>query len=701
MTPSKKTFLFFTILLGLLVLAPRAYSIQNLKKSSSSDIPIQVHGDSVEYFHAEEKVVGTGHVSIDYEDVRLTADKITVFMAAKKALAEGHVVLKQKGSVFTGERAEYDYVKRLGEVSKMTAVIEPSYYGKAARIQKISDNHYRAIDSCLSTCEGDDPFYKIQAREVDIYPDEKVVVKNALLTVRGVPVLYVPYLATYFIDFERFPVQIIPGKNEEWGPFVLSKWRYHLIDEPSIQSKGNVLLDYREKRGFGYGVENFYKGDNLGRGAARVYTVDDDAPPANTDSQRYRAQWRHQSKLVKSTTLTTEINKLSDADVIKDFFFREEYERDVFPDNYVSIITAKPEYTFSFLMRERLDDFFQVVERSPELRFDTYNRPFQDTPFYLRQEGQFSNLHSVFPNSDQELNVSRFDSNTTLAYAGRVGAVSVTPRVGTRQTYYSRDAQGERDLGRATFEPGLDLSTRFYRIYDTTVKAFGLDYNQIRHIFTPTLSYQYRPNPTVSKTTLQPFDALDAIDKQNFIRFNFENKLQTKEHTSPATLTSREIARVIPFFDTDLHTGRLNNVGIDVELRPYSWMGIESDASYNAVTRDVEAANVDFYLQKKNFKAGVGQRYVQNNSSQTTAELGWKISPEWEFKVYERYEFEKSRPEEFEITVSKTFSCLIVDFTYNHRTGDTFYFVFRLKAFPKSSFGLRQSYSPPKASPRG
>ena len=68
-------------------------------------------------------------------------------------------------------------------------------------------------------------------------------------------------------------------------------------------------------------------------------------------------------------------------------------------------------------------------------------------------------------------------------------------------------------------------------------------------------------------------------------------------------------------------------------------------------------------------------------------------------QLYERYEFKKDLSKEFEVTVSKTFECIIVDFTYNHRLeeGDTFFFTFRLKAFPEVSYRLRQSYNRPQA----
>lgn len=674
-----------------------AYAGSPQTPSSDKTVPIQIHGDAVEYFHEDQKAVGTGHVKIDYEGVLLEADKITVFMATKKALAEGNVVLTQKGSVFKGTRVEYDFGKKVGYVSEMDATLNPEYYGKAQRIEKVSDNEYRAVDSYVTTCCGDTPFYKIGAREIEIFPDDKIVIKNAIMYIKNVPVLFIPYYVQPLVDFDRLPVQLIPGKSSEWGAFLLSKWRYNLVNRPDLKVKGNVLLDYRDKKGFGGGVETFYQGDKIGRGAVRAYYADDQDPPQDIDSNRSRVQWRHQSKLTESTTLTTEINKLSDGSIIKDYFYREEFERDAFPDNYVSLITAKPEYTFSILERKQFDDYFSAVNRNPEVRFDTHTRPWMDTPFYLRQEFQFSNLEKQFINTEDRLDTVRFDTNHTVSYAGKVGAVSVTPRIGTRQTYYSRDLNGDREHIRGTVDPGVDVSTRFYKVYDTSIDAFGLDYNQIRHIFQPTASYNYRPTPTTSRTLLQQFDSLDALDKQNFVRFNFENKFQTKHHDEKGALYAREFARIIPFFDYDFQTGRLENIGYDAEVRPYSWLGIESDMIYDARLGRVQTANADIYFDQGPWKVSVGQRYVRDESSQTTAEVRLKLK-DWEFKVYDRFEFEEGESKEFEATISKYWDCIITDFTYNHREGDTFYFAIRLKAFPSTPFGLSQTYNRPKSS---
>jgi lipopolysaccharide assembly outer membrane protein LptD (OstA) len=70
-------------------------------KEFTQKAPIVVNGDRVEYFHEQKKVIGTGNVSIDYQDVKLTCDKVTVYLDTREAIAEGNVKITQKDTYFT------------------------------------------------------------------------------------------------------------------------------------------------------------------------------------------------------------------------------------------------------------------------------------------------------------------------------------------------------------------------------------------------------------------------------------------------------------------------------------------------------------------------------------------------------------------------------------------------------------------------
>ncbi len=110
-------------------------------------------------------------------------------------------------------------------------------------------------------------------------------------------------------------------------------------------------------------------------------------------------------------------------------------------------------------------------------------------------------------------------------------------------------------------------------------------------------------------------------------------------------------------------------------------------------------------MTKGPWRLAVGQRYVQENSSESTVDVRIRLNDEWEFRAYERFEFETGDSEEFQFGVSKAFDCVIADFVYNLRQRNeqddhTFYFMLRLKEFPEVSYDLEQRYDPPKASLR-
>ncbi|MDP2928564.1 MAG: hypothetical protein Q8O01_00685, partial [Candidatus Omnitrophota bacterium] len=52
------------IVYSLILLSTTAFA-EDMKQEA----PIVVNGDKVEYFHEQKKVIGTGNISIDYQDV--------------------------------------------------------------------------------------------------------------------------------------------------------------------------------------------------------------------------------------------------------------------------------------------------------------------------------------------------------------------------------------------------------------------------------------------------------------------------------------------------------------------------------------------------------------------------------------------------------------------------------------------------------
>ena len=174
--------------------------------------PIVVNGDNVEYFHEKKMVTGAGNVSIKYKDIELTCDKITVYLDTREAIAEGNVRVTQKGAYFTGERLNYNFETKKGTVLKGYINATP-FYGKADEVNKIENkDEFKLAEGYVTTCDLENPHYRVRAKEVLIYLNDKVVAKHIFMYVGKVPVLYWPYYVQPLKE-KKSHLTVIPGQN--------------------------------------------------------------------------------------------------------------------------------------------------------------------------------------------------------------------------------------------------------------------------------------------------------------------------------------------------------------------------------------------------------------------------------------------------------------------------------------------------------
>jgi len=704
---SKK--LFFIIAVTFLI---PALFLEPLYAEDDANVPIQITGDSVEYFYEKERAVASGNVQISYKGSLLTADEVQVDLAKKEATASGNVTLSQDGAIFTGDHVVVDLETKSAEIADMTATLAPHFYAKGSRVNKVGDSHYQIKDGYITTCdksycEGDKtPPYRIQAKEVLYYPDDRVVIRHAVLYVERFPIFYIPVIVIPVWDIDRFPIEVQAGRKKEWGAYVLTRTRYGL----SPDFKGNILFDVRENQGLAGGFENFYDTRDYGQGALRYYFANDRCGTNDLEcsrgsghlvdeSSRYRAQLRHRWKISPDLGLNAEINKLSDEFIVQDFFSQSEFERNAFPDNYVSLIQSKDDYTVSALGRWRLDDFVGVTERKPEISFDTHTHAIEGTNFYYRQEVDAAHLKLKFKDdTDEARQASRVDIRSKFSYVWRVQPWTVTPYIASRETYYSRDADADRDFVRWNLEAGVDLSTKFFKVYDVDIHSWGLDINKIRHIFTPNISYGFQSDPTHTKQSLVTFDEVDELERDNFLRLDFENKLQTKSKGGKGKLSPRTLLRSIVTADFKfLRSERagIDTLRFDTDFNPYRWLTLSSDAEYRYESDQFEFINVDVTWNRDRVWVGLGQRYVNGDSNQTTAQLDLKINDDLSLRLYERFEFSSAETDEFEASLQiRNFVCWTAQLTYNCRNegGGSFYVSFAPTDFTESAFHPGQYY---------
>ncbi|MFH0771028.1 MAG: OstA-like protein [Candidatus Omnitrophota bacterium] len=716
-------------------------SIGKIDKSSKE--PVVINGDTVEYSETGKTASATGNVSLTYQNLTLTCDKAVFHLDTKEIYSEGNVILTQGESYFKGERVVYNFETKVGTVLKPKVFIAPLYYGAGQEVDKTSDKNYEIKRGYITTCDREHPHYRVQSKQIKVYLGDRITAKHITLYVMDTPIFYFPYYSHSLKD--KYPgVTVIPGENKDWGYYILTSWRYYLNEN----FKGRINFDYRERKEFAGGVDLNYNTANFGDGAVRTYYIhekdlqrkhlwskkEEEEGESAEEKDRYRVQLRHKWQMDPLTVGILESSKMSDAAVIKDYFLKD-YQRDMSNTTYASVIRSEDCYTTSFLAQKRINNFDSMVEYLPELKFETRNLKISDTNFYYEGKASGGNLNRKFPSpSNLDYHATRFDVDNKLSYqTNLLGWLWVTPFAGTKQTFYSRGAADDRGFIRGDFFTGIDTSARFYHTYDIKSNIFNLEINKLRHIISPSVSYNYVHRPTVGGGRVPQFDDLDSVGFANVISPSIENKLQTKK-TVGGKIESVDIARFIVSTDYNFSFenkkgGRLSYYNLSFESRPYNWMRILSNSIYNPHRDRFESFSFDIGadpdadiglnlrdfvysdIEKKKWSYAGGYRWDNDIGSQLEGQFMLNLSAKWKLTAYERFNFKKfeDMPDgtrkklinnfaEQEYRLGRDLHCWIGEIVYNITSehGHTVMAVFRLKAFPLMPLEFEKTYYSPR-----
>ena len=714
-TPKNKT-------VSAIVMEKNDSAALSVAQTASGEPPIIVNGDKIEYSQEANIVTMEGNVEVTKGDTVLTCDKVVVNTLTNDAHAQGNVVLKDKQGIIKAPSCDYNFKTKTG-LAFDAKIAYPPYYGRGKLVRKVSENEIEIKNGYFTTCDKEDrPHYRIQSRLLQIFPEDRVTARAMTFRVANTPIVYMPKYTQNLKD-DKMHVQVTPGKSKDWGLFLLTAWRYDLLSG----SGGRINFDYREKRGFAWGIDNYYDTKGYGKGYLKTYYMNEQKlakriskywlkdpnannhPPRPIEEQRYRIQWRHKWEVDKNTYLLAEYHKIHDVTFLKDYYLRE-YEKSSQPSSYILFNRVLADSSnLSILTQKRTNRIFSETEKLPEIKLDKPSSKIFDSPLYLSNNSSYVNFNrktaTLAGNNwqDDEAN-QRVDNYNSLSLPLKLAFFDLNPHSGTRETYFQRMAGRELGIFREAWDSGVDVSTRFYRIFNLEADPFGIEINKLRHVISPIVSWAYTHPPTVSSTKLLQFDGLDSIGEANQMNFSLENKLQTKRKNKTVDFL-RFIASDSYFFNIEgRHREWDRNLKFDLEVLPYEWMRFESDANYDRKKDYFTTANFDLKASGKVVSWGGGYRYEKGKSSQMTGEILFNLIKGWSFKVYERLQFMgNSLLKEQDYAISKELHCWILDIKYNvlRERGETIWIAMRLKAFPEMSLDYGQDYHEPKPGSQG
>jgi lipopolysaccharide export system protein LptA len=685
---------------------------------------IIVNGDTVEYSTDNKEVAASGQVEVVYQGSRLTCEKLTVNTQTKEAVAQGNVRLDDARGIIQGQKMTYNFETKKGTIIDGYFRANP-YFGRGKKVEMVSEKEFIAENGYSTTCDLDHPHYRIKSKKANIFPEDKIQTRSNTLYIGDAPLLYLSRY-NHSLKDPFMHVRLMPGHSKDWGSYLLSGWRYNLFNNAS----GRVYLDYRDKLGWAEGFGANYATSLIGKGDLKFYYTDEKPNRLSLggdarEFQRYLLRLRHKWEIDKKTSFTSEIYKVGDkkrkiydpqANFLKDYFYRE-FEKDSQPLSYGLLHRNFNYSSMDLLVQKRLNHWYDQLTKMPSITYSLPSLQLGQSRFYFENNSSFASLNKKATTpvvTSNEESTTRLDTTNKIFLPARLSFIELTPYVSSRQTLYDKGADSRSLPVRNVFYSGIDASTKLYRIFGLKKKILGIEINGLRHIITPTVGYAYNHSPTIAPYNLKQIDSVDAILKSNAASLRLSNKLQTKRGNQSVDLADFRISsNYIIHPDTGEKLGsNLSSVFFELDLLPYSWLKIDSDATYERSGNNSDenynrfsAVNYDFnFGLGKDRSWGIGQRYQRKGGSEITSSFNWRFNPKWKISIYERLEHGhdytlKRGLRQQEYVISRDLHCWTVDINYDVKRGqgETIWLVFKLKAFPETEFGFNQSYHEPKA----
>lgn len=697
---------------------------------SSKDVPVEVVADSIQYDKASKKIIGQGNVLVTYKDSKLQADRAEVFTDTKKAYAEGHVTVFDGDSTLSGDKGEYDFANRTGTFPEGTGYQYP-WYASGEKIEQVSRDEIRVRNGSATTCNLEDPHYDVISKNVTVYPNDKIILRNAFVRIRGRKVFWLPYL-TIPLDERQSPIEIKTGYSDSYGYYINTAKGFSLTK--NVKLKGHV--DYRSLRGIAGGVDIGYAVPKFGRGKIVTYLIDDKRAPTPTDNPevenpyanrqektRHRLSIRHRTDFEPRTNLIVNWHELSDEFLIQEFFQRED-RKESRPRSQVVLTRTREDYGMFAEVVKRTNNFFSEIEKLPRLNFLWKSQPLFDTQFLYKHENQFTVFQKRLPRNAFKEDTFRFDTTHEIQRPFSIfdSRVKVTPFVNASQAFYTDHRYGSDTLARTLMGAGFEARTRYQRTFDHSSNFMNIEINQLRHIMEPIVRYNSVRMDNHSPEELFQMDEFDQLHKQDVVTLALDNRLQTKRSRN-GTMQRVDLVSFSNFINFEFDGGRnggsgLTDVGNQVSVRPYDWLLIESTTIFDLTITDFREHSFDLVIEPLDddkIRFVLSQNYLRENPSISGSETSnivatdftYKLNELWKLGTYIRAELDDFKTEEWELRAIRDLHDFILttginvrksDFRGGEGTNKEAFIELTMKAFPSVTMGVgsRSSITRPR-----
>ncbi len=649
------------------VLLWHAASAQELLKK----IPVTIKADKLDYDRTNDVYTAAGNVKIEQADRLLEADQVVLNNKTGDAVAEGKVYLRDKGDILRAEKLEFNVNTGAGTIYNGEVFMsKDNYHLKGKKIERLSERVYRVEKGTFTTC--DEGGWYLKANEINVDMDKYATGKGVSFNMKGLPVLYTPYLL--------FPVRrqtglLIPeiGHSNKEGYLFKDAFFWAISD----YSDATLYADYRGKLGLGTGVEYRYVNspDSSGKAYYNYFDTFEQYRTPGTPAGRWEFKFQHAEEFAEDLSARVDINQVSE-----EFYYRD-LEKTLEPRSrpYLdsnAFYVERWDTAALYLMGQYSTDLTQpnsrTIQKLPELRYMIFDEKIAG-PLHLNFDSSAVNF------SRQRGDVMRrADFNPGLAAAFGASGFGFTPRAGVHATFYDRGVDSTQPVERKYYFAGADLNARFSRVYGSDGDV-GI--GRIRHSIEPLISYVYVPH--VKQENIPQFDSIDAVTALNLITVSLINRL-TAHYKDAAGFRTYDMMVLKLSESYDLDAARNNAAAAsqprseikgELYVKTPKLLTISANGSYNTYTHRLSSSSESVTVAGEVVQFDITHQDLLSPKTEfLIGGVGLKLG-KWNLNTHLWRDIENRMTTQEEYGAHYASQCWGLGFSYISRPGETQYLI--------------------------
>ena len=215
------------------------------------DISLTAEYITYEKIEGEDLIIAKDGVQLKYQDIEVKAEYLEINLTTHLLFASGEVLFKQDETETNCEELTYNWETKKTIMLRLRGELTgEGIKGKVYYQGEKMENFPETVEisgGSFTTCELEEPHYRIVAKEMIIYPKDKIIARNISWYEGKTKIITLPYFLIFLDRKTQQPILPKIGQNSSDGWFTKTYFNYYVNEK----SYGTLYIDWLEKKVIG------------------------------------------------------------------------------------------------------------------------------------------------------------------------------------------------------------------------------------------------------------------------------------------------------------------------------------------------------------------------------------------------------------------------------------------------------------------